>query len=40
MDVFQSYFGLLYRIIVYILFSKLEACWDKMQFDGRCMEKY
>lgn len=37
---FQSYFGLLYRVSVYILLYKREFCWDKMQCDVRCMERY
>jgi len=40
MAVFQSHFGLLYRVGVYILFYKHESCWDKMQCDVRCMGRY
>ena len=41
MGVFQSYFALLYGFIVYIyFFYKPKSCWDKMQCDVRCMERY
>jgi hypothetical protein len=40
MDVFQSYFGLLYLVNIFNLFYKHMFCWDKTQCDVRWMERH